>query len=181
MNTSCRPRSARVWATAVLALFAVATPATGQSPAPAPAAQAPADTPVSEADFARIRRAVNSQPAVNLDERQIAFYVEILAKQPRFAEFVKGYDFVNGPTRRGNPMTHQEYLNMVTPKMMQSSVGITALETLQFAMTNWLGQALIKKALEDVKQARSEQELQAIRDRINRELDAITGAVDSPR
>ena len=160
----------------LLAIAAGVTPVAAQTAGTptAPATGAAVDPPITDSDFARIRRAVSAAPAVNLDERQIAFYVEILAKQPRFADFAKGYDFMNGPTKRGNPMTHQEFVDMVTPKIMNSSAGITALDTLQFAFTNWLGQALIKKALDDVRQAKTEAELQTIRERINRELEAIT-------
>ena len=99
--------------------------------------------------------------------------MRILAQRPNFLEFMKGYDFKNGPTRRGNPMTHQEFLAMVTPKEMNSSGGITAMETLQFAFTNWLGQSLVKNAIEDLKNAKSEREVQEIRERIDRELSAL--------
>ena len=42
--------------------------------------------------------------------------------------------------------------------------------TLEFAFTNWLGQALVKRAFEDLQKAKSEREMQDIRDRIDREL-----------
>ena len=54
--------------------------------------------------------------------------------------------------------------------------GITATESLQFALTNWLGQALIKKALADIQQAQSEREVDAIRARITQELTALGAA-----
>jgi hypothetical protein len=73
-------------------------------------------------------------------------------------------------------MTHNEFLAMVTPKELQSSVGITARETLEFALTNWLGQTLIKRAFEDLQKAKTEREIQDIRDRIERELSALRGA-----
>lgn len=141
--------------------------------APRPATPADTGSAVSDADLARIRKALQTAPTLNLGENQLRYYVRILAKQPNFLEFMKGYDFKNGPTRRGNPMTHQEFLSMVTPKEMNSSGGITAMETLQFAFTNWLGQSLVKKAIEDLKSAKSEREVQDIRDRIDRELAAL--------
>lgn len=147
-----------------------------QSADPKPA-QAPASTdetappvPVTALDLARIRKALDSEPAVRLDGDQVRFYVQVVAKPLTFAEFAKGYDFVNGPTRRGNPMTHNEFLAMVTPREMQSQVGITARETLEFAITGWVGEALVKKAYEELKNARSEREIQQIRERIEREL-----------
>jgi hypothetical protein len=73
-------------------------------------------------------------------------------------------------------MSHQEFVNMVTPKELHSSAGITATESLQFALTNWLGQSLIKKALADIQQAQSEREVEAIRARITQELAALGAA-----
>jgi hypothetical protein len=154
----------------------------GQLPDPAAAETAsesrPLAVPVTQADLARIRRALDSEPAVRISDDQLRFYMQILVRQPTFAEFAKGYDFKHGPTRRGNPMTHAEFVAMVTPKEMQSSVGITARETLEFALTNWLGQTLIKRAFEELQQAKDEREVQEIRDRIERELAALKGAAE---
>lgn len=86
---------------------------------------------------------------------------------------MKGYDLVNGPTKGGNPMSHREFLAMVTPKEFYSSGGITAMEQLQFALTNWLGQTFVKKAIEDLQTARDQREVDDIRERIERELAAL--------
>jgi hypothetical protein len=172
---SIRPR-ALAWA--LVASFAAlpARPA-AQAPDsnPPPAAASPAPAPTSP-DLDRIKRALNQPPALTLDANQLRFYLEIIAKQPRFSDYVKGYDFMNGATRRGNPMTHQEFLTMVTPKEMYSSAGITATDMLQFALTNWLGKALIQKAVEDLKNAKSDREAQEIRDRITHELEALNAS-----
>jgi len=42
-------------------------------------------------------------------------------------------------------------------------------------VTNWLGQTLLKKAFEQLRNAKDEREAQEIRDRINRELAALRG------
>jgi hypothetical protein len=131
------------------------------------------DIAITAADLDRVRKALESSPTLNLGQDKLRYYVRILAKQQTFADFLQGYDFKNGPTRRGNPMSHQEFLAMVTPKEMNSSGGITAMETLQFAFTNWLGQSLVRKALEDLRNAKSDREVQEIRDRIERELAAL--------
>ena len=178
---------------AVLALAGSAAGQTSQPPAsPAPAskpAEAPpsADQPAPAApqkpiipprELDRIKRALSQTPGFVLDEEGFRFYVEIVAKRPTFAEYAKGYDFINGPTRRGNPMTHQEYLKMVTPRDFYSSAGIKPTEMLQMAVTNWLGQTLIKQAIEDMLRARSERERDEIRARIDRELAAIMAGQD---
>jgi hypothetical protein len=132
--------------------------------------------PLTQADLDRIKKSLANPPILKLDDNRLKFYIQILAKQPQWSEWVKGYDFMNGPTKRGNPMSHQEFVNMVTPKEMYSTAGIRPTELLQFALTNWVGQALIKKALTDVTNARNQHELEAIRDRIDRELAALRGS-----
>jgi len=151
---------------------APAQPAASAPAAPSQAGEAPA---ISDAALARIRKAVASEARLKLDDRQFRYYVQILAKQQAFSQFTKGYNWKDGATRGGNPMTHQEFVNMVTPREMYSSAGITPTDLLQFSITNWLGQALIKKALNDISNARTERELQQIRDRIDRELAMLKG------
>lgn len=161
----------------VLIVFAVqAAPLGAQAPDTPPAPAAVPAVPLTSNDLTRIRRALDMDPAVRIDDEQLRFYMQVLAKQPSFAEFAKGYDFKYGPTRGGNPMSHNEFLAMVTPRELQSSGGITARETLEFALTNWVGQALVKKAFQELQSAKTEREIQDIRDRIERELALIKGA-----
>jgi hypothetical protein len=138
-------------------------PASGQ-------ASQPDRSQVTDADVERIQRNLKLPLTLKLDEQQLRYYVQILAKQQTFSQFAKGYDWKNGATMGGNPMTHAEFLSMVTPREFYSSGGITATELLQGAIVNWLGQALIKRALNDISNAHGEKELQEIRDRIDREL-----------
>jgi hypothetical protein len=172
-------------ATGLLALVLLVPTVAGAQPAasdpgPAAAAQDPVTPPqISPAQIERIQRALNQPPGLKLTDQQLRFYLEIVARQPTFADYARGYDFLNGPTRRGNPMSHQEFVRMVTPKEMYSSAGITATEQLQLALTNYVGQSLIRKALEELRQARDAQQIEAIRERIDRELDALTGAARS--
>lgn len=172
----------------LVALAALASPALAQTPTadtPPPVTVAPAETegpavpvPMTESDLNRIRRALDMDPALRIDDNQLRFYMEILTRQPTFAEFAKGYDFRYGPTRGGNPMTHDEFLAMVTPRELNSQIGINARETLEFALTNWLGQTLVKRAFADLQKARTEREIQEIRDRIERELALLKGAAE---
>lgn len=150
------------------ARFATAAPQ-AQDPPPTTASQAP-QVP---ANLDRIREAVKRPPALQIDDGQLKIYVEVIAKWPRFDEHVKGYDLMNGPTRGGAAMTHSEFLRMVTPKEMYGSGGIGAPEMLQFALVNWLGKAIIQKGLEAIRNARSDREIQEIRERIDRELAAL--------
>lgn len=130
-------------------------------------------------DIERVKERAEQLPAVKLDDHQLRFYVLVVAKEPNFVErFAKDYDFRNGPTRRGAAMTHQEFLNMVTPRELNELFGATSSSSFamfQAAITNAAGQALIKKALQEIHDARNEREIQAIRERIDRELAALLG------
>jgi hypothetical protein len=166
-------------------LLAASSQSAGPSSPAAPAPSTPVDGVPSadsqaadgvvtpERQFALIRSALNEPRLANLNDDQLRFYVHVTAKQPRFSDYTKGYDFLNGPTKGGNPMSHAEFLNMIAPKELHSSAGITPLETLQGAIVNWLGQKLIKSALDAIKNAHSAGEIQEIQDRIDRELAAL--------
>jgi hypothetical protein len=160
--------------TAVIGV-SVASPAFAQTQDPpvptTPVVQAP-DRPI---DLDRIREGVTKPPQLIIDDGKLKIYVEVIAKWPRFSDLVKGYDLRNGPTARGNPMTHAEFLQMVTPREMYGSGGIRATEMLQMALVNWAGKALIKKGLEAIGNARNEREIAEIRARIDRELAALRG------
>jgi len=125
----------------------------------------------------QIRRQLEQQPAVRLDDQQLRFYVLVLGKEPpKFMDFIGDYDLRNGPTKGGAPMTHQEFLSMVTPKELNELMGSTsssAFAMAQAAVMNAAVQTLLKKGLEEMRQAYDEHERQAIRDRIDRELAAL--------
>ena len=157
-----------------LAVASVARASPSQTPdTPQTSPPSEATVPVTPGDLERIRRALDTGPGLKIDDSQLRYFVQIIAKQRTFADYVKGYDLRNGPTKGGNPMTHQEFLNLVTPREFYSSGGITAWEQLQFALTNYLGQTLVQKALDDIKAARTQREVDEIRARIERELAAL--------
>jgi hypothetical protein len=137
----------------------------------------PGAVPSAE-NLQRIQTALAKPPTVRIDGQQLRFYAEVVAKMPTFADFIgSGEDLKSGPVK-GAGMTHQEFVNMVTPQLVNSSAGITGIETLQFALTNWAAQSLIRKAMSEFREARSEAEVRAIRERIDKELAALREAAD---
>lgn len=129
-------------------------------------------------DINRVKEQAGRQPAVKLDEQQLRFYVLILAKEPKFEDFVGSYDLKNGPTKGGAPMTHQEFLNLVTPRELNELFGATSSSSFavfQSALMNAAAQTLIKKGIQEIKHARNEREVQSIRERIDKELAALLG------
>jgi hypothetical protein len=176
--TRC-PRLRRLALTLMLAQVAFPAPVwaeaqtgTGSSSAALPAEQVP--LPAST-NLDRIRELASRPSTIRIDDGQLRIYVEVIARWPRFDEIAKDYDLMSGPTRRGNPMTHQEFLNMVTPKELYSTAGIMPTDMLQMALTGWLIKAVIEKGLEDIKKAKTQGEIDEIRARIDRELAAIKG------
>ncbi|MEX2272339.1 MAG: hypothetical protein WD690_12750 [Vicinamibacterales bacterium] len=120
-------------------------------------------------DMAKIREALKQDPKLRLNTDELRFYVSIIGRIPTFEEIVGDFDLRNGQVP-GAPMTHDEFLAMVTPKDLHSTTGISALETLGVALTSWGMISMVKRAYEEYKQARTERERRAIQERIEREL-----------
>jgi len=157
-----------------------AVPPSSSSTAPSSATDStpPNSTFSLPVDVNRVKEQAERQPAVKLDEQQLRFYVLILAKEPKFEDFVGSYDLRNGPTKGGAPMTHQEFLNMVTPRELNELLGATSSSSFamfQAAVMNAAAQTLIKKGIQEIKQAHNEREVQTIRERIDKELAALLG------
>jgi hypothetical protein len=152
----------------------VNVPATAQSPIGRRAASG-ALAPELPLDMQHIKREAERRPAVKLDEQQLRYYVLVLAKEPKFSfsNVVGDYDLMNGPTKGGAPMTHSEFLAMVTPKELNELFGATSSSSFamfQAAVMNAAGQSLIKKAVQELRNAHNEREIAAIRQRIDSEL-----------
>jgi hypothetical protein len=129
---------------------------------------------IDNAQLDRIKTALKTEPPLTkLNDDEVRFYLEIVARQPTFKDFMGSTDLKNGPVK-GAPMTHQEFLNMVTPKLLYSQAGFSASEMLQAGLVN-LAAKSVAKAFEDLKQAHTDAQVQAIRDRIDRELAALKG------
>ncbi len=150
-------------------------PAQGQSQAKPTPTPTPSPTPTPPSDsLDKIKSALSHPPALNLAGDDMRFYLEVYGKQPEFWSFVGSYDLKNGPVKHST-MTGQEFLDMMRPKQLYSSAGITAPELLQFALTNIAAQTLIRNAIRDIRNARTEAEVKEIRARIERELQALKG------
>lgn len=161
----------------MIALLAMALPAES-------AARAPQDPPKTNSqgerqagaavDLKKIREAAEREPAIDLSPERFRFYTQITAHQFDLKKILgEDYDLVFGPTRGGAAMTHQEFLDMVTPKEMYGSGGIRATEMLQWSIVNAVGHAVIRNLLQELKNARNEREAREIRERIDRELEAL--------
>jgi hypothetical protein len=112
----------------------------------------PEDLPVS---IDRIQRALSAPPSITLKEQHPVFRLEVFGKKPTL-EDVLGEKFWLGPTPYGG-MTHQEFMNMVTPKEFQPYAGFTGkylvAETALTLAQTWALKAAIRK-FEDAREGR---------------------------
>src|SRR5215218_4574497 len=61
----------------------------------------------------KIQKAISRPPAIRTESGRQVFRVEVFARKPT-VEQILGPDYLKGPVPYGG-MTHQEFLNMVTP------------------------------------------------------------------
>ncbi|MDQ3069436.1 MAG: hypothetical protein M3R55_06875 [Acidobacteriota bacterium] len=142
---------------------------TSGSAAGAAQAAPPAKPEQLPVDLTKIREALRQNPQMRLDTDEIRFYVDIIGRIPTFEQIVGDYNLKVGPVA-GAGMTHEEFLRMVTPQDVNSTTGITALDTLQVALTSYGMITMVKRAYEEYKKARTASERRAIQERIEREL-----------
>ena len=167
-----------VWAAAWTpsAVFAQGTPNGGGAAAPreaaapteaagAPAAVDPDRLPV---DIGKIQRALSRPPALTLETNRSVFRVEIFGRRPTI-EDILGRDFLRGPVP-GAGMTHQEFLNMVTPSGVQGYAAFDNKQAFTVAATSLALQWALQKAVQKFTDAKEERARQAARREVEQAL-----------
>jgi hypothetical protein len=166
----------------LLATSAVATPSqsapTGSPPAPSPPAaqQSPADAgtaserpgelPVS---LDHIRDALSRPPAIRLEDSRAVFRVEVIGRKITI-EDILGPDYLKGPTPvSGGGPTHQEILDLVTPKDVQGYAPFSNGQAMAVAATSF-GFALalegLQKAIHKFEAAKADRDREAARQEV---------------
>ena len=151
----------------VFALAAAPGAALAQAP-PEPPPQAsgePIQLPVS---LEKIQKAIARPPAIKPRTDRTVFRVEVFAKKPT-VEDILGPDYLKGPVAYGG-MTHQEFLNMVTPNEFKGYSIFTNKEGMMVAATSVALQWALLKAIDKLKEARNERAKEAARKEV---LDAM--------
>jgi hypothetical protein len=137
-----------------------------QQAPPAETAQVPADAlPVS---IARIQRALSGPPPIDLKEQHPVFRLEIFGRKPTL-EDVLGERFWVGPVPYGG-MTHQDFLDMVTPKLAQPFGGFSGKYLVAETALALSEQWALKQAIKKYQGALSNHEREAARKEV---LDAL--------
>jgi hypothetical protein len=143
---------------AVLALLA------GQNGAPA----AQLDPDALPVNVKKIQRAVAKPPALKLDTDREVFRLEIFGRRPTI-EDILGEDFLKGPTPAG-AMTHQEFLNMVTPEGVRGYAAFTNTQGLIVAATSLALKWGVQKAIQKYRDAKTEREKAAAKREVEEAL-----------
>jgi hypothetical protein len=114
------------------------------------------ELPVS---LARIKEGIAREPAIRAQEKRPVFRVEVIAKSPTIVDIL-GPDYLTGPAPYGG-MTHQEFLNMVTPVEYRGYSMFTNTEGLTVAATSLALKWAYLKAVDKLKEARTERAKEA--------------------
>jgi hypothetical protein len=125
----------------------------------------PDDLPVS---LARIQRALASPAPIQFKEQHPVFRLEIFGRKPTL-EDILGEKFWVGPVSYGS-MTHQEFLDMNTPKLAQPYAGFTGKYLLAEAGLTLAETWALKQAIHKFRDAKTEHEREAARKEV---LDAL--------
>ena len=148
-------------------------PQTPQAPQKPEAAKIdPRDLPVS---LDRIQRALAHTPMLRFDQtNKPVFRVQVFGEKPTI-EDILGPDFARGPVPYAS-MTHQEFLDLVTPKDVQGYAAFSNKEGMAVATTSFLFQWALQKALHKLREAKDERARAAARQEVMDALDALEKA-----
>ena len=132
----------------------------------------PDDLPV---DIEKIQRALAREPAIRITEQRGVFRVEVFGRKPTI-EDILGPDYHRGPAPYGG-MTHQEFLNMVTPKDVQGYAAFDNKQGAIVAATSFAFEYALAKAIKKFQEAKRAREQEEAR----REVEAALAALREAR
>lgn len=169
-----------MFALPVLLLTAAVTASTPQErpPAPTPAVQgdtsvatAPTDTTGGELPVSvdRIRQKLSDPPAIKLQTQGTVFRVEVVARKLTI-EDILGPDYLKGPVPASGGMTHQEFLDLVTPKDVQGYAAFSNKEAATVAATSFALQWALQSAIHKFQEAKADREREAARKEVQEAL-----------
>jgi hypothetical protein len=130
------------------------------------------DLPV---DLDRIQRALAQTPMLRFDDQnRPVFRVQVFGDKPTIDDIL-GPGWNAGPVPYGS-MSHQEFLNMVTPTEARGYAGFTNREGMTVAATSFLLQWTLQKAIRKFKETENAREREAARKEVLDALNALEEA-----
>ena len=149
-------------------------PQPGSSSSAPPSSTAPAEQITLPVDLAKIQKAVSRPAAIRHDTERRVFRVEVFARKPTITDLL-GPDYLIGPVPYGG-MTHQEFLNMVTPVEYRGYSMFSNTEGMTIAATSLALQWGLMKALDKFKEARDERAKEAARREVIEAMNQLEAA-----
>jgi hypothetical protein len=143
-------------------------PVATKSPAESSPSQ---DLPVS---LDRIERALAAAPPLELKERYPIYRLDIYGSKPTLEDLL-GEKFWVGPASYGG-MTHQEFMEMSTPKEVQPYAGFTGKYLVATTALTLAEEWAVKTALHKYRDAKSDHERAAARKEVLDALDQLDKA-----
>lgn len=125
-------------------------------------------------DVDRIQRVLSHPPAINPSTARPVFRIEVFGRKPTIADIL-GPDFLKGPTPAG-AMTHQEFLDLVTPKDVQGYAAFDNKQGMIVAATSFALQWALRQAVQKFQDARTERQKEAARKEVDDALAALRKA-----
>jgi hypothetical protein len=122
----------------------------------------------------RIQRALSSKPGLELKEEHPVFRLEVFGRKPTL-EDILGEKFWIGPTPYGG-MTHQEYLEKVTPKLAQPYHAFSGTSLLKVTALTLIEQWALKQAIQKFRSALNNREREAARKEVLEAMAALEKA-----
>ena len=146
-----------------------------ESSAPPAAAESFAiDADALPVDLAKIRKAVARPAAIRPESGRPVFRVQVFSRTPTIDDIL-GPDWKKGPTPLG-AMSHQEFLNLVTPKDVQGYAAFDNKQAMTVAATSFALQWAVQKAMKKLDEARTERQKEAARREVDEALAALRKA-----
>jgi hypothetical protein len=125
-------------------------------------------------DIDKIQRAISRPPAIRPESSRPVFRIQVFSRKPTIDDIL-GPDWRKGPTPAG-AMTHQEFLNLVTPKDVQGYAAFDNKQAVTVAATSFALQWALKQAMRKFDDARTERQKQAARKEVDDALAALRKA-----
>ena len=153
------------------------------SPQAASTSKNPSDPPASDqstgalpVSLDRIRDKLSNPPAIKVEQQPFVFRVEVLGRKLSI-EDILGPDYLKGPVPAvAGGMTHQEFLDLVTPKDVQGYAAFNNREAAIVAATSFALQWALQKAMHKYAEAKQERERDAARKEVQEALEELEKA-----
>lgn len=122
----------------------------------------------------RIQRRLSRPPAIRPDSTRPVFRVQVIGRSPTIDEIL-GPNWRRGPVP-ARSMSHQEFLNMVTPRDVQGYAAFDNRQALMVAATSFALQWGLRQAMQKLDDARSERQREAAQREVDQALAALRKA-----